>query len=761
MKRISTLINHLILDLSPDLDIISIENKLWRNLPSEKISVRELLNLLSEIVVSLSIINTDYSILAGRIRIRAIYSETVDNFKDYIEVIKSVIQLSLYDALQQNIHILNQFVVQDNDYLYNYLSVCTLENNYLLRNAKRKIVERPQYMWMRVSCAIHIDDLLKNNINSTLETYNAMSLGLFVHASPTLFNAGLSKAQMASCFLLAGTTNEITVGVTTNPTIRSTINNIGFMKVREDCEKIGNLAGGIGIAAHDMGQNMFLNWMHSLNHTSLSCQENANKRPGAINIYLETWHISILEFINMRRNIGENEKRVRELFTSLWISDLFMRRVESNDKWTLLCPNTYPGLSDVYGDEFEKLYTKYESADSSNNIDEDCYRRVVRARDIWIEILRAQMETGMPFILYKDRANALSNHNHLGTIRCSNLCTEIIEYSSATETAVCNLASIALNKFVDYEKPDNFDYGLFEQVIRIIVRNLNCIIEHNYYPIQETRNSNMKHRPIGIGVQGMADMYHLMRIPFESKSAADLNRKIFEYLYYTALDESANLAEKHGTYESYLGSPLSRGILHIDHWPNIVTTLPWKILRKKIKIFGVRNSLLVTVMPTVSTSQILGNNESIEPYGTNIYLKRTSSGEYIYMNVHLMKRLRELGLWNEKIREELIKNFGSIQNIADIPINVRKEFKTIWEIRQKILLDRAIDRAPFIDHSQSINIYMNETTMNLLSSMHYYGWRGGLKTGMYYLRTKPAAHALRITLIGNNTDNDDTNESEF
>ena len=590
-----------------------------------------------------------------------------------------------------------------------------------------QVAERPQQMIMRVAVGIHKDDL-----DAAIETYNYMSEGWFTHATPTLFNSGTPKPQMSSCFLLATKEDSI-------PGIYDTL---------KQCAQISQSAGGIGLSIHDIRatgsyikgtngtSNGIVPMLRVFNDTARYVDQGGGKRKGSFAIYIEPWHADIFDFLDLRKNHGKEEQRARDLFYALWTPDLFMQRVEENGDWTLMCPHECPGLSDTYGKKFEKLYKKYESEGKG--------RKTIKAQELWFKILESQIETGTPYMLYKDAANEKSNQKNLGTIKSSNLCTEIIEYTSPDEVAVCNLASIALPKFVIDGK---FDFEKLFKVTYRVTRNLDKVIDANYYPVPEARNSNMRHRPIGIGVQGLADAFILMRQAFESEEARQLNKDIFETIYYAALTASKDLAIEKGPYESYKGSPVSQGILQFDMW-NVKPSdrWEWDLLREEIQKNGVRNSLLLAPMPTASTAQILGNNECFEPYTSNIYTRRVLSGEFIIVNKHLLRDLVKLGIWDDRLKNKLMASNGSIQNIDEIPDNIKNLYKTAWEISQKVLLDMAADRGAFIDQSQSLNIFMENANFAKLTSMHFYGWKAGLKTGMYYLRTKSATDAIKFTL---------------
>lgn len=601
-------------------------------------------------------------------------------------------------------------------------------------------------MLMRVSIGIH-----QNNIDSAIETYNLMSEKWFIHATPTLFNAGTNRPQLSSCFLLKMKDDSIE----------------GIFDTLKQCAIISKNAGGIGLSVHCIRangskiagtngtSNGLIPMLRVYNNASRYVDQGGNKRPGAFAIYLEPWHADIFDFLNSKKNTGKDEMRARDLFYGLWIPDLFMKRVESDGNWTLMCPNECPGLENVWGDEFEALYTSYEK--------EGRGRETIKAQKLWAAIIESQIETGTPYMLYKDHANRKSNQQNLGTIKSSNLCTEIIEYTSADEIAVCNLASIALNRFVKEDK--TFDFEKLVEIAGVITRNLNKIIDINYYPLEEARRSNMRHRPIGIGVQGLADTFILMRYPFESEEAQKLNREIFEAIYYGALKASCELARELGPYETYEGSPVSKGILQYDMW-SVKPSGKWDFdnLKEDIKKYGVRNSLLLAPMPTASTAQILGNNESFEPYTSNLYTRRVISGDFQVVNPHLLKDLTEKNLWSDQLKNEIIFQNGSIQNIEKIPDDLKKLYRTVWEISQKTLINMAADRGAFIDQSQSLNVHMAEPTFGKMSSMHFYAWKKGLKTGMYYLRTRPAADPIKFSVdkakLKQSMSNGNMNQSE-
>jgi ribonucleoside-diphosphate reductase alpha chain len=699
----------------------------------------ELDNLAAETAASLTVRHPDYASLASRIAVSNLHKNTIKSFSKTVEELynyidpktnlrAALIADDVYEIVMNNAHILDSSIIYDRDFGYDYFGFKTLERSYLLK-MNGKVAERPQHMIMRVAVGIH-----KNDIDSALKTYNLMSERWFTHATPTLFNAGTPKPQMSSCFLLQVKDDSID----------------GIYDTLKQCAKISQSAGGIGISIHNVRatgsyikgtngtSNGILPMLKVYNETARYVDQGGGKRKGSIAVYLEPWHADIFEFLDLRKNHGKEELRARDLFTALWIPDLFMKRVEEEGVWSLMCPNECPGLSDCHSEAFEKLYTSYEAQGK--------FRKQIKARDLWAEIIAAQIETGNPYMLFKDAANGKSNQQNLGTIKSSNLCTEIIEYTSPDEVAVCNLASIALPRFVD-EKTGTFDHNKLFEITYVATKNLNKIIDRNYYPVPEARNSNMRHRPIGLGVQGLADAFILMRYPFESEEAKRLNSEIFETIYFAALTASKDLAKVEGPYESYEGSPISKGIFQQDMWgvkPS--SRWEWDILKEEILQYGVRNSLLLAPMPTASTSQILGNNECFEPYTSNIYTRRVLSGEFVVVNKHLLRDLVKLGIWNDSLKNKIIAANGSIQNIAEIPANIKELYKTVWEIKQRTIIDMAADRGAFIDQSQSLNLFIQDANFAKMSSAHFYAWKKGLKTGMYYLRTKAAADAIKFTV---------------
>jgi len=698
----------------------------------------ELDNLAAEIAATMTTKHPDYAVLAARIVVSNLHKETKKKFSDVIEDLYNMTMektgrptpmISDYHrkVIQEHKDRLDSAIVYERDFQYQYFGFKTLERSYLLK-INKKVVERPQHMLMRVSVGIHGDD-----IDSAIETYNLLSQRLFTHASPTLFNAATPRPQLSSCFLLTMASDSIE----------------GIYDTLKQCALISKSAGGIGLNVHCIraggsyiaGTNGHSNglvpMLRVFNNTARYVDQGGNKRPGAFAIYLEPWHADIFEFLELKKNHGKDENRARDLFYALWIPDLFMKRVEAQGDWSLMCPAQSPGLHEVWGDEFEALYEKYEK--------EGRAIKTVKAQDLWYAIIESQIETGTPYMLYKDACNRKSNQQNLGTIKCSNLCTEIVEYSAPDEVAVCNLASIAVNMFVNPDK--TFDFEKLKNVAKVACKNLNKIIDVNYYPVKEARNSNMRHRPIGIGIQGLADAYILSRYPFESPEACLLNKQIFETIYYGALEASCELAAEFGTYETYEGSPVSKGQLQYDMWGVTPTNLhDWASLKAKIAKHGIRNSLLLAPMPTASTAQILGNNESVEAYTSNIYTRRVLSGEFQVVNQHLLRDLTERNLWNDDIKNAIIAANGSIQNVKEIPEEIRALYKTVWEISQKVVIQQAADRGAFIDQSQSLNIHIADPNFGKMSSMHFYGWKQGLKTGMYYLRTKPAVNAIQFTV---------------
>jgi len=709
------------------------------------ISTSEIDTLAAETCAYMSQKHPDFSTLAARIAVSNLHKNTSDSFTETCRMLHdyrdkqdreaALISDEVWEFVADNAAQLDAAVQYERDFDYDYFGFKTLEKSYLLR-ASGKIVERPQHMLMRVACGIHSGD-----VAAAVETYDLMSRRCFTHATPTLFNAGTPQPQMSSCFLLTMQDDSIE----------------GIYETLKQCALISKSAGGIGLAVSNVrakgsyirGTNGHSNGMvpllRNFNETARYVDQGGGKRKGSFAIYLEPWHADIFDFLELRKNHGKEEQRARDLFYGLWIPDLFMRRVKENRDWTLFCPNeafdeeTGKGLIDVWGQDFEKLYERLESSGKG--------RKSVKAQQLWFRILESQMETGTPYMLYKDHANSKSNQQNLGTIHCSNLCTEIIEYTSADEVAVCNLASIALSAFASCKEGVEFDFQRLYEVTKVATRNLNKVIDRNFYPIEETRRSNFRHRPIGLGVQGLADAFMMMRLPFESESAKRLNEDVFETIYFAACEASCELAARDGPYETYAGSPASKGLLQFDLWSRKPKSgrWDWSTLKAKIAKHGLRNSLMVAPMPTASTAQILGNNESFEPYTQNLYVRRTLSGEFVQVNRHLLRDLIQRDLWTDEMRMQVIAHNGSVQQLA-LPADLKELYKTVWEIKQRTILDMAADRGAYIDQSQSLNIHMVDATQAKLSSMHFHGWQLGLKTGMYYLRTKAATDAIKFTV---------------
>ncbi len=718
------------------VNLIEVSKKVIMGL-YDGVTTVELDNLAAETAATMATVHPDYALLAARIAVSNLHKETEKTFSKVIDDLyryldpktgdrAGLIGDDTHKVVMKHKTELDSAIIYDRDFEFDYFGFKTLERSYLMR-MNGKVVERPQHLFMRVAVGIHGED-----IKSVIETYNLMSERWFIHATPTLFNAGSPKPQLSSCFLLTMTDDSIK----------------GIFETLSRCALISQSAGGIGLSIHNIRatgsyikgtggtSNGIIPMLRVFNDAARYVDQGGGKRKGAFAVYLEPWHADIFEFLELKKNHGKEEMRARDLFYALWICDLFMERVKDDQEWSLFDPNEAPGLFDVYGGEFEALYHKYEK--------EGRARKVVKARDLWNAVLESQAETGTPYILYKDAANRKSNQKNLGTIRSSNLCTEIIEYTSPDEVAVCNLASLALPKFVSNGE---FDFKRLFDITRVVTRNLNKVIDINYYPIPEARNSNMRHRPIGLGVQGLADTFILMGLPFDSDGAKQLNKDIFETIYFAAVTESCNQAERHGAYESFKGSPMSEGVFQFDMWgAQPSKRWDWESLRTRVKKTGIRNSLLVAPMPTASTSQILGNNECFEPYTSNLYTRRTLAGEHIVVNKHLMRDLVRLGMWNEEMREAIMAANGSIQGIEDIPEQVRNVYKTAYEISQKVIIDMSADRGAFICQSQSLNVFMEAATFGKLSSMHFYAWQKGLKTGMYYLRSKAATDPIKFTL---------------
>jgi ribonucleoside-diphosphate reductase alpha subunit len=702
------------------------------------VTTEELDHLAAETAASMTTKHPEYATLAARIAVSNLHKKTSKSFANTMKRLYTyvdpktgenapLVSNEVYEFIRKNASVLDSAIIYDRDYGYDYFGFKTLEKSYLFK-LDGKIVERPQHMLMRVSCGIHVNDL-----DAAIETYNLMSERWFTHATPTLFNSGTPKPQLSSCFLLTAQDDSID----------------GIYETLKQCAKISQSAGGIGLSIHNIRatgsyikgtngtSNGIIPMLRVFNDTARYVDQGGGKRKGAFAIYLEPWHADVFEFLDLRKNHGKEEMRARDLFYAMWISDLFMKRVEENGEWPLFCPNEAPGLGDTWGKDHENLFEKYER--------EGRARKVVKAQDLWFAILEAQVETGTPYMLFKDHANRKSNQKNLGTIKSSNLCTEIIEYTAPDEVAVCNLASIALPKYIVNGK---FDHQKLYDVTYVATKNLNKIIDVNYYPVPEAEKSNKRHRPIGLGVQGLADAFILLRMPFESDEARQLNKDIFETIYFAAMTASKDIAKVEGAYETFKGSPTSKGIFQFDMWGVTPESgrWDWENLKREVKQHGVRNSLLVAPMPTASTSQILGNNECFEPYTSNIYTRRVLSGEFVVVNKHLLKDLIKLGLWNDKMKNTLIEQNGSVQNISEIPESIKELYKTCWEIKGKTIVDLAADRGAYICQSQSLNVFMAEPNFGKLTSLHFYAWKKGLKTGMYYLRTKPAANAIQFTV---------------
>lgn len=734
--KITARIQKLSYGLSPLVDPIDVAKKVIEGI-YEGVSTSELDSLAAETAASLTTKHPDYALLASRIAISNLHKNTEKSFSatmsklhTYTDEITGrkmpLIADEVMEIIEANAEILDSSIIYDRDFGFDYFGFKTLEKSYLLR-VNGKIVERPQHMYMRVAVGIH-----QHDIESAIRTYNLMSERWFTHATPTLFNAGTPKPQMSSCFLLAMKDDSID----------------GIYDTLKQTAKISQSAGGIGLAIHNVRatgsyiggtngtSNGIVPMLRVFNDTARYVDQGGGKRKGAFAVYLEPWHADVFEFLDLRKNHGKEELRARDLFYALWIPDLFMKRVEANGEWSLFCPHEAPGLHECFGEKFEALYEQYER--------EGRARRTVKAQELWFAILDAQIETGNPYLLYKDAANKKSNQQNLGTIKSSNLCTEIMEYTSADEVAVCNLASLALPRFVNNGE---FDFEKLYEVTYEVTKNLNKIIDHNYYPVDEARNSNLRHRPIGLGVQGLADTFILLRLPFESELARLLNKDIFETIYFAAMTASKDLAKAHGAYETFKGSPLSEGKFQFNLWGITAgNRYNWEALRQEVMQHGVRNSLLLAPMPTASTSQILGNNECFEPYTSNIYTRRVLSGEFVIVNKHLLKDLVNHGLWNNTMKNKIIAANGSIQHIDEIPADIKELYKTVWEIKQRSLIDMAADRGAFICQSQSLNLFVDSPSVSKLTSMHFYAWKKGLKTGMYYLRTQAATQAVQFTV---------------
>jgi ribonucleoside-diphosphate reductase alpha subunit len=724
--NVTNRIKNLTYGLSEKCDSTKVAQQVFSSL-YDNITTQEIDTLSAEICIGMITSDPDYETLATRIVASNIHKVCPNNFHLAMRKLHKagVVTDQIVEVAQQ----VKSVIDTDRDFEFGYFGLKTLEKSYLQR-VDGKLVETPQYMFMRVAIGIH-----GNDINSVIETYDMMSRGLFIHATPTLFNSGTPRPQMSSCFLIANKGDSID----------------GIYGTLTECAQISKWAGGIGMHIHDIRANKsrirgtngqsdgIIPMLRVFNATARYVNQ-AGRRKGSIAVYIEPWHADIMDFLELRLNQGDEEARCRDLFSALWIPDLFMKRVEEGGNWSLFCPDKAPGLSDVYGKEFEELYLKYEEDGRANS--------TIPAAELWKAILKSQSETGTPYMLYKDACNSKSNQKNLGVIKSSNLCTEIIEYTDKDETSVCNLASIALPKYVNTETK-SFDYDALHKATKVVTKNLNRVIDRNFYPVETARRSNMKHRPIGLGVQGLADVFILCGLPFDCEDSRLMNAHIFETMYHAALEASSELAEVEGSYESFQGSPASQGILQPDMWEGdtkFSDRYDWDAMRERVKTKGLRNSLLMAPMPTASTAQILGNNECFEPYTTNIYLRRTLAGEFVVVNKHLVNDLKKAGLWSKEMKDLMVKAGGSIQNIVDIPDDIKKLYRTVWEISQKCIIDMAADRGRFIDQSQSMNLFMESPTMSKLSSMHMYAWKSGLKTGMYYLRSKAKARPIQFSL---------------
>ena len=737
--KITDRIKKLCYGLNEMVDAVKVAMRVIEGL-YDGVTTSELDNLAAETAAAMTVTHPDYALLAARIAISNLhkntkksFSETMNDMFHYVNPRTNqeapLLSDEVHQVIMENAEFLDSHVIYNRDFNYDYFGFKTLERSYLLK-INGKIVERPQHMLMRVAVGIHLNDL-----QSVIETYDLMSKKFFTHATPTLFNAGTPKPQMSSCFLLTMKDDSID----------------GIYDTLKQTAKISQSAGGIGLSIHNVRatgsyirgtngtSNGIVPMLRVFNDTARYVDQGGGKRKGSFAIYIEPWHADIFEFLDLKKNTGKEEMRARDLFFAMWISDLFMQRVENDAEWTLMCPNECPGLYDTYGEKFDELYTSYELAGKG--------RKTIRARELWEKILESQIETGTPYMLYKDAANRKSNQKNLGTIRSSNLCTEILEYTSEDEIAVCNLASISLPMFVEDGK---FNHELLSNVTKRVTRNLNKVIDRNYYPVPEAENSNMRHRPVGLGVQGLADAFIMMRLPFTSDEAKQLNQDIFETIYFAAVTASMEMAKEEGPYSTFEGSPISHGEFQYNLWglqdSDLSGRWDWTSLRKEVMEHGVRNSLLLAPMPTASTSQILGNNEAFEPYTSNIYTRRVLSGEFIVVNKHLLEDLVKRGLWNENLKQEIMRHNGSIQSIDIIPQDLKDLYKTVWEMSMKDIIDMSRHRGYFIDQSQSLHLFMQDATYAKLTSMHFYAWKSGLKTGMYYLRTKSAVDAIKFTL---------------
>tara|TARA_B110000914_G_scaffold224939_1_gene244210 strand:+ start:2885 stop:5392 length:2508 start_codon:yes stop_codon:yes gene_type:complete len=737
--KITARVRKLCYGLNPLVDPIKVAVRVIEGL-YDGVTTSELDNLAAEVAATMTTTHPDFAKLAARISVSNLHKNTKKTFSDVMEDLHKYVNPrtgkkaplladDVYKVIMDNKELLDSTIIYNRDFGYDYFGFKTLERSYLLK-LNGEIAERPQHMLMRVSIGIHLNDL-----DSAIETYELMSKKYFTHATPTLFNSGTPKPQMSSCFLLTMKDDSIE----------------GIYDTLKQTAKISQSAGGIGLSIHNIRatgsyiagtngtSNGIVPMLQVFNDTARYVDQGGGKRKGSFAIYIEPWHADIFDFLDLKKNHGKEEMRARDLFYAMWVPDLFMKRVEENGEWTLMCPNECPGLCDVHADAFDKLYLEYESKGKG--------RKTIKARELWEKILESQIETGTPYMLYKDSANVKSNQKNLGTIRSSNLCTEILEYTSPDEIAVCNLASIALPMFI---KDGKFDHQELYRITKRVTKNLNRVIDRNYYPVKEAENSNFRHRPIGLGVQGLADTFIKLRLPFTSEEAKRLNQDIFETLYYGAVEASMDEAIQDGPYQSYEGSPISKGEFQHNLWgvneKDLSGNWNWEKLRKDVLKNGVRNSLLVAPMPTASTSQILGNNECFEPYTSNIYTRRVLSGEFIIVNKHLLEDLVNLGLWDEGLKQEIMRANGSVQDIDVIPDDIKELYRTVWELSMKDIIDMSKERGYFIDQSQSLNLFLEGATMAKLTSMHFYAWKSGLKTGMYYLRTKSAVDAIKFTL---------------
>ena len=742
--KITARVRKICYGLNPLVDPVKVAMRVIEGL-YDGVTTSELDNLASEIAATMTTAHPDYAKLAARISVSNLHKNTKKTFSEVMEDLYTYVNprtgkkaplLSdeVYKIIKDNADFFDSTIIYSRDFNYDYFGFKTLERSYLLK-LNGEIAERPQHMLMRVAIGIHMEDM-----EAAVETYELMSKKFFTHATPTLFNSGTPKPQMSSCFLLQMQDDSID----------------GIYDTLKQTAKISQSAGGIGLSAHNIRatgsyirgtngtSNGIIPMLKVYNDTARYVDQGGGKRKGSFAIYLEPWHADVFEFLDLRKNTGKEEMRARDLFLALWIPDLFMKRVEQNGEWTLMCPNECPHLFDSYGEEFERLYEGYEKANKG--------RKTVKARELWEKILEAQIETGNPYMLYKDAANRKSNQKNLGTIRSSNLCTEIMEYTAKDEVAVCNLASISIPMFVSEGKDGNkfFDHKRLFAVTKKVIRNLDTVIDRNYYPVKEAENSNLRHRPVGLGIQGLADAFIMLRMPFTSEEAKKLNQDIFETLYFAAVTSSMEIAKAKEPYSTYKGSPISQGEFQFNMWgvkeEDLSGNWNWSKLRKDIKKHGVRNSLLLAPMPTASTSQILGNNEAFEPYTSNIYTRRVLSGEFIVVNKHLLEDLVALNLWDNSMKEDIMRANGSIQHIEAIPQELKELYKTVWELSMKDIIDMSRQRGYFIDQSQSLNLFMNDPDYSKLTSMHFYAWKSGLKTGMYYLRTKSAVNAIQFSL---------------